>query len=54
MPPRRCACGARTRVPMARLFPNRAIEDLRRDPEIATALASGAVLGLVPTGELAT
>lgn len=32
----------------------RAIEDLRRDPEIAAALASGAVLGLVPTRELAT
>ncbi|HZZ62116.1 MAG TPA: type II toxin-antitoxin system HicB family antitoxin [Roseiarcus sp.] len=30
----------------------RAIEDLRRDPEIAAALADGAVLGFVPTGEL--
>jgi predicted RNase H-like HicB family nuclease len=32
----------------------RAIEDLRRDPEIAAALASGAVLGFVPTRELVT
>ena len=31
----------------------RAIEDLRRVPEIAGALASGAVLGFVPTSELA-
>ena len=30
----------------------RAIEDLRRDPEIAAALAGGAVLGFVPTSEL--
>jgi predicted RNase H-like HicB family nuclease len=32
----------------------RAIEDLRRDPEIAAALASGAVLAFVPTHELVT
>ena len=32
----------------------RAVEDLRRDPEIAAALASGAVLGFVPTRELVT
>jgi predicted RNase H-like HicB family nuclease len=32
----------------------RAIEDLRRDPDIAGALASGAVLGFVPTPELVT
>jgi len=31
----------------------RPIEDLRRDPDIASALAAGAVLGLVPTSELA-
>jgi predicted RNase H-like HicB family nuclease len=31
----------------------RAIEDLRRDPEITAALAGGAVLGFVPTSELA-
>ena len=29
----------------------RAIEDMRRDPEIAAALAGGAVLGFVPTRE---
>ena len=32
----------------------RAIEDLRRDPEIAATLASGAVLGFVPTRDLVT
>ena len=30
----------------------RAIEHLRRDRDIATALANGAVLGFVPTSEL--
>lgn len=32
----------------------RAIEDLRRDPEIAALLASGAVLGFVRKSELVT